>query len=205
MLSVALFALVRLLSDAPVVRFASSDTAARDSTVADIRSRGARDADLELGRELSRVSPRLYERLRRFRALSAQEKADQLNAGALRYGPYAMLALLPASALLLYASYVGRRSVYPQRPHRYAEHLVFAAHMHAFACLMAMVLLVSRVPGTAYAVTAWCLVYGVVATHRVYGGRWSGVIVRGTLIALSYTVLFGLAVAALVVLATLLP
>ena len=76
--------------------------------------------------------------------------------------------------------------------------------MHAFAGLITIVSLLSRVPGTTYAVTAWAAVYAACAMHEVYGGRWSGVIVRGVLIAFVYAMLFGLAVAALVVVAALL-
>lgn len=205
-LSVALFALIRLVSDAPVVRLGASDVAAGaavdDNDSADASRKPTRENDVRLDIDLSPWSSKLDERLKRFRALSPSAKADQINAGALHYGPYAMLALLPASALLLQGLYVGGRR-HPERPRRYAEHLVFAAHMHAFACLMTMALLVSRVPGTTYAATAWAVVYGAWALHGVYGGRWSGVIVRGALIALVYVILFGLAVAALVLVAAL--
>ena len=50
----------------------------------------------------------------------------------LRYGPYAMFALLPAFGFLLKLLYLGRARRYPLRPKLYGEHMVFAAHNHAF-------------------------------------------------------------------------
>ena len=43
-----------------------------------------------------------------------------------------MAQLLPAFAVLLKVLYLGRRRRYPARPRLYGEHLVFAAHNHAF-------------------------------------------------------------------------
>ena len=43
-----------------------------------------------------------------------------------------MFALLPAFAALLKVVYLGRSRRYPSRPRLYGEHLVFAAHNHAF-------------------------------------------------------------------------
>ena len=201
-LSVALFAVIRLLSDAPVLRIDDHTAAANGAA-----SRPIVDARDDMAIELDDIeswSPALAQRLQRFRKLPAADKVEQINAGVLRYGPYAMLALLPASALLLQAVYAGRRRSYPQRPRRYAQHLVFAAHIHAFLCVIAMLAFVLRVPGSGPLLVAWAGVYCAWAMHAVYGGRWSGVIVRGLVVALAYVVLFALAVAALVVAAALL-
>jgi hypothetical protein len=47
-------------------------------------------------------------RAERFNRLPRQDKLDQVFAGVVRYGPYAMFALLPAYALRLQLVYVGR-------------------------------------------------------------------------------------------------
>ncbi len=94
-----------------------------------------------------------------FKTLSKEEKAERLYAGVLRYGTYAMVALLPAFALLLKLAYLGRASRYPGRPRRYAEHLVYSAHLHAFAALILIVLLVLPYGPVKAAVAVWIVYY----------------------------------------------
>ena len=77
----------------------------------------------------------LRERAAQFNRLPRTEQAEQIFSGVLRYGPYAMFALLPLFALLLKIVYVGRACRYPLRPRRYAAHLVFGAYNHAFVFL----------------------------------------------------------------------
>ena len=90
------------------------------------------DDELDL-RDIGDQLPVLRERIERFkRHVSARERLEQMVDGMLRYGPYAMFALLPAFAVLLKMLYLGRRRRYPHRPRLYGEHLVFAAHNHAF-------------------------------------------------------------------------
>ena len=117
-----------------------SDPAAESSTLLGL------DDDLNFtmrfaGREVP-LPPELRKRYDHFKALPKEEKAEQLYAGVLRYGTYAMVALLPAFALLLKLAYFGRAKRYPGRPRRYAEHLVYSAHLHAFAALMIILLIV---------------------------------------------------------------
>ena len=117
----------------------------------------------------------------------------------LRYGPYAMFALLPLFALLLKIVYVGRARRYPLRPRGYAAHLVFGAHNHAFVFL-AVALLVLLPDGTVRtALIIWVIAYVLLSMRAVYGGRWSGVIARAAVISLVYLVIFSMVVAGLVV------
>ena len=127
-----------------------------------------------------------------------QQKAEQLYARALRYGPYAMFALLPAFALLLQMVYAGRRGRYANRPRRYAEHPVFAAHNHAFLFLVVIIAAALPFGMVRAALSLWSLAYFAWSMRAVYGGRWSGVLARGALVAFAYTILFGLAIAALI-------
>lgn len=139
-----------------------------------------------------------------FNRLPRQEKADQIFAGVMRYGPYAMFALLPLFALLMKLVYIGRTRRYPARPRRYVAHLVFGAHNHAFLFLaVALTMLLPSGPLTG-AVTVWAIVYLLLSMRTVYGGRWSGILVRAALIAVPYLVLFALVVAGLVAAAILL-
>jgi hypothetical protein len=207
-LSIATFAVLRVASDSSVMFQDDRETSAhapRGDAATSPPSSRRHDEDIEIGiDELESLSPELGKRLHRFRGLSRQEKADQLYAGALRYGPYAMFALLPAFALLLRIAYAGRRRRYPNRPRRYAEHLVFAAHNHAFLFLVVIIAAALPFGIVRAALWLWSLAYFAWSMRAVYGGRWSGVLARGALVALAYTILFGFAIAGLIVAAALL-
>ena len=130
------------------------------------------------------VGAELKRRLDRFNALSRQEKTEQTFLGVMRYGPYAMIVLLPAFALLLSIVYAGRRSSYPARPCRYAEHLVFAAHNHAFFAAIATLAVVVPSNLVRWLLAAWSFAYALRSMKAVYGGRWAGVLVRAWLVAI---------------------
>lgn len=145
------------------------------------------------------VASLVRQRIERFNALPPQERLEQALLGMLRYGPYAMFVLLPAFAFLLMALYAepGRR--YPWRPRRYAEHLVFAAHNHAFFFLAVTLAIVVPWAFARAALALWCLVYALWSMKTVYGGRWLGLLARGWALAVAYAVLFGFVTAGLVV------
>jgi len=149
-------------------------------------------------------APTLKKRWESFNSLPREEKAYQLRDGMLRYGPYAMFALLPAFTLVLQLMYLGRRRRYPERPRLYGEHMVFAAHDHAFLFVAGTVLLLVQVGWLRLAILGWIVVYLFRSLHRVYGGSWSGVIARGMLLFVVYSVLLGLATFGLAVAAVLL-
>jgi len=146
----------------------------------------------------------LRDRTAAFNRLPRKEQVEQIFSGVLRYGPYAMFALLPLFALLLKIVYVGRASRYPQRPRRYAAHLVFGAHSHSF--LFLAVALLVLLPGGAVrtALIVWTMAYLLLSMRAVYGGRWSGVIGRAAVLSVSYLVFFAIVVAGLVAAAILL-
>jgi hypothetical protein len=150
------------------------------------------------------VAQALRQRMNRFNALPKQERLEQLVLGTLRYGPYAMFVLLPAFAFLLQLVYAGRGGRYPQRPRRYAEHLVFAAHNHAYAFLAATLAVPLPWGPLRFALFLWSAVYALWSMRAVYGGRWLGLLARAWLLAVAYLVLFafvtvGLIVAAVVI------
>jgi hypothetical protein len=117
--------------------------------------------------------------------LPRKEQAEQIFSGVLRYGPYAMFALLSLFALLLKMLYVGRAQRYPQRPRGYAAHLVFGAHNHAFVFLAGALLALLPRGAVRTALILWVMVYLLLSMRAVYGGRWSCVIARGGDICLS--------------------
>ena len=138
-----------------------------------------------------RVASLLRQRTDRFNALPRQERIEQVVLGMVRYGPYAMFVLLPAFALLLMLLYAGRRRHYPARPSRYAEHLVFAAHNHAFVFALVTLAIVAQWAPLGLALALWAAIYGLWSMKAVYGGRWLGVIARAWTMAVAYLVLFG--------------
>jgi hypothetical protein len=140
----------------------------------------------------------------RFNSLSRAQKIDQLMAGAMRYGPYAMFALLPAIAALLKILYLGRSRRYPARPSLYGEHLVFAAHNHAFLFVVGSLVTALSGGWIVGALATWMLVYLVRATRVVYGGTWLGMAVRAIVLGFAYLILFGFVTIGLVIAAVLL-
>lgn len=149
-------------------------------------------------------APALKKRWQRFNSLSREEKAYQLTDGMLRYGPYAMFVLLPAVTLVLQLLYVGRRRRYPERPRLYGEHMVFAAHDHAFVFVAGTAALLVPVGWLRGLIVGWIVVYLFRSLYRVYGGSRLGAALRGILLFLIYCIMLGLATAGLVFVAVLL-
>lgn len=217
--SVLLFAALRIVvelgdGDVYLFRFDSpAKEAARDkSAAAEKDAAPGKDGDqgsglrtdddfkVDLGVEI----PALKERIERFRRLTPKEREAQIVDGTLRYGPYAMFVLLPAFALLLKILYLGRRRKYPARPQLYAEHIVFAAHCHAFLFLAIVAANVVSLGPLRAAVIVWMPIYGLLSLRAVYGGSWLGIVARSSVMFAAYSVLFGLVTAGLVVVAILL-
>lgn len=150
------------------------------------------------------LSDRIEKRFESFNRLDRAQKAREIVGGMLRYGPYALVAMLPAFALLMQVLYAGRRRRYPGRPHRYAEHLVYGAHNHAFVALAGTLAFAIPAGWATVVLVGWTIVYLLWSMHAVYGGRWSGVIARGFVALVAYVVIFALAVAGLVLAAVVL-
>jgi hypothetical protein len=215
-LSIGLFALLRFEGKAPQILDSDLSAADRAEFAREINEGGhsgfSLDEDLNVhlrgGTQLDAFSSPwlapLRERAQLFNRLPRQEKADQVFAGVMRYGPYAMFALLPLFALLMGLAYVGRTRRYRERPRRYAAHLVFGAHNHAF--LFLVVALFVLLPGglTRAILALWAIVYLLLSMRNVYGGRWLGVVVRAAIIFVLYFAFFAVVVSGLVVAAILL-
>ncbi len=121
--------------------------------------------------------------VRRFAALSPEDRFKFLRARRAPYASSFVLFLVPLFALALDLFY---------RERRYPEHLVFGLHCQTF--LLLVLLAQAKLPPVlANALSYWTLAYLAIALRRVYGGTWAGTIVRGALILALY---FGLFVAA---------
>lgn len=152
----------------------------------------------------SRWTAELKKRFERFNHLTGQEKSDQVFAGMVRYGPYAMFVLMPAFALMLQLAYLGRSRRYPGRPRRYAEHLVFAAHIHAFIFLVAVLALMVPWSPVDTVLGFWVFFYCLWATRRVYGGSWVGLVLRAAIISIAYLTCMAFSVVGLLISAVVL-
>ncbi|CAG1002427.1 hypothetical protein BURK1_02965 [Burkholderiales bacterium] len=138
-----------------------------------------------------------------FNRLDRDQKVRELVNGMLRFGPYALIAMLPAFALLVQLLYLGRARRYPERPRRYAEHLVYGAHSHAFVALAVALMIVAPFAIVTTAIALWAVAWLFASMHAVYGGRWSGTILRGMAVTTVYAVLFVVAVVSLLLAAIL--
>jgi len=161
------------------------------------------DLNVQLG-ELPGTTGLLGKPIARFNRLSRAQKLEQILAGALRYGPYAMFALLPAFAALLKLLYLGRRRRYPARPRLYGEHLVFAAHNHAFLFVVGTLMLILPQGVARPAAGLWAVVYLTWSMRAVYGGSWRGIAARGATLVIVHTILFSFVTAGLLIAAVLL-
>jgi hypothetical protein len=150
------------------------------------------------------VIDRLTAQVGRFNRLPKQEKSEQLVGGILRYAPYAMILLLPAYAGLQQLSYLGRSRRYPQRPARYAGHLIFAAHLHSFIFLLCAVAIAVPSVLLRWLIATWIVFYVVRSTRSIYGGPVAGVVARVLGVTIVYAFLVLLATIALVCAAILL-
>jgi hypothetical protein len=98
----------------------------------------------------------------------ALENPKQLQTNITESMPKALFALLPVFALILSAFYRGRR---------FADHLYFAIHLHAFIfvalILSDLVKFTQSVPLSmvvGIAALLWLPIYGHLSLRRVYGG-----------------------------------
>ena len=164
----------------------------------------ALDDDLNFRLHVPDAMDMLNKPIARFNALPRERKLEQMLAGALRYGPYAMFALLPAFAALLKMLYLGRRKLHPRRPRLYGEHLVYAAHNHAFLFAMGTLLVALPAGLARQAIVLWILFSLAWSMRAVYGGSWTGIAARGFALFVVYLVLFGLVTAGLLFAAVLL-
>jgi hypothetical protein len=228
-LSLALFAALRLFASAPVLvsesdmkpaagSGAAKDTQPRVEPVVQFEA-GEEGGDLvnlpgftihvdpqfnlDLRDATHPVALELKKRFTHFNGLSRQGKSEQVFLGVVRYGPYAMFVLMPAFALLQLIVYAGRGRRYPDRPSRYAEHLVFAAHTHAFLFLACVLALAIPYTPLRIALATWCVLYGFWATMKVYRGGWPGLLARSFVAGTAYLVLFALVVLGLLLVAVL--
>lgn len=102
---------------------------------------------------------------RKFSGLTVEEAVDRVRGELMRQAPKAMFLLLPAFALLLKLLYVRSGRLY-------AEHFIFALHVHAFWFLAFALLLLLPTGWTERLVWLWAILYLLFALRRVYSQNW---------------------------------
>lgn len=119
--------------------------------------------------------------------LADPEKRAQLRQKLLDEAPYAMFFLLPYGALLL-------RWLYRKNKQLYGVHLLCSVHLHCFAFLLLMLMLLPWQPWRV--ALEWAgAAYVFLALRRVYGGTWKRTLWNMALIYMLYTVAIGLTAA----------
>jgi hypothetical protein len=204
--SLVLFAALRFVSESINIENAMQfepETAPRSGVEPDERIALDDDLNLKLA-DLPGTSELLQKPIARFNSLPRAEKLEQIRGGALRYGPYAMFALLPAFAGLQKVLYLGRRRRYPARPRLYGEHMVFAAHNHAFLFVVGTLLCGLPAGWMRGALWLWAIVYLAWSTRAVYGGSWPGIAARAAVLVIAYSILFSVVTLGLLITAILL-
>ena len=150
--------------------------------------------------ELAGTPGILRKPIARFNSLSARAKAraDRRRDAALR-----PVRDVRAPARLRGAaesrSISGVSGVIPARPRLYGEHLVFAAHNHAFLFVVGSLMAVSPSGYLTGVLVLWVLVYLAWSTRAVYGGRWLGIAARALVLGVAYVFLFALVTIGLVI------
>jgi hypothetical protein len=119
--------------------------------------------------------------------LPQQEAVRSVVSDLLDYAPHAMFLLLPVFAFML-------KLLYIRRDRYYAEHFVFALHVHAFFFLMFFIMLVT--PGSAVdtILVVWMVAYVWLAMKRVYRQGWARTSLKWWVLGWSYffILVFGL-------------
>ena len=120
--------------------------------------------------------------VRRFGALSPEDRFSFLRARRTQYVSPFVLFLLPLYALTIGLFYRNRRR-------RYAEHLIFGLHCQSF--LLFALLVEATLPAIfANALSFAAIAYFAIALKRVYGGTWIETLGRGTGILALYFAIF---------------
>ena len=120
--------------------------------------------------------------VRRFGAMSPEDRFSFLRARRGQFVSYFVLFLVPVYGLTL-------GMFYRNRQRRYGEHLIFSLHSHSF--LLFMLLIEAKLPAiVANALSLWMIVYFTVALKRVYGGTLAETLGRGTATLAIYFAIF---------------
>jgi hypothetical protein len=148
--------------------------------------------------------PQLTQRVRHACQEMVRDNGENLLHIAVGTMSKAMFIFLPLIAFLHMLLYWRPR-------YRYAEHLLFFVHLHAFYFSVAIVMVcainaaeswpkISGVSDILETVLGWCLpIYTLLAMRRVFQRSWAGTLFKAVILFFVYSIVFGLTVAGVVV------
>ncbi|MGH7464371.1 MAG: hypothetical protein ACREK1_04290, partial [Longimicrobiales bacterium] len=165
-------------ADSPIAM--SADTALPPGTL----QPWAREIRIEGASPLFR--PALERKLAQVGHLPVRDAIRAVLRDLLEYAPHMVFLLLPLFALMLKLLYI-RRSRY------YAEHFVFALHVHAFVFVMFTVMFILPWDWLNGMLVLWIVVYVWLALQRVYRQGWFRTTVKWSTLGWTYAwfLLFG--------------
>ena len=164
------------MKDAAVVLEHDPDT--QDLIVKDKDGNPGKLVNVSATSPMYQWSKRLNDKLKVYNQ-RPDETLKELQQEAMHRLPYAVFALMPMFAFLLWLVYFRHRL-------KYGVHLVFTLHLHAFTFLLFLLALLAAKP--AELVILGVPLYLVLALIRMYGGSWFGQLWRALLLALAYLV-----------------
>jgi len=121
-------------------------------------------------------------RSEKFKSMSSLEAVNYFKAAFIKYMPNAVFLLLPVFALILYV-------LYRKTGRFFAEHLIFALHIHAFSFIALMIGLVLP-DALDIIVPLWILVYLFIALRKVYGESRRRTTLKFAALLFSYMLIF---------------
>jgi hypothetical protein len=200
-LSIVFFLIASLLPAVEIIRFDDPKSTAALNTPG---VTGCQDLDFDT---LTRNS-QWNQRIKRACQEMSRDHGENLLHVAVSTMPKAMFVFLPLIAFLHMLLYWRPR-------YRYAEHLLFFVHLHAFYFSVGIVI-VSAI-NTAHAwpilrgvsdiletLLGWCLpVYTLLAMRRVFGRSWAGTSFRAVVLFFVYNIVLGLTLGGVFVYAAL--
>jgi hypothetical protein len=125
----------------------------------------------------------------RLNAMPPREGARVLYGETMENVPRVVFVILPVFALFL-------KALFPRR--RYAQHLVFALHLHAFLFLLALAALAARSTALLPVLALAAQLYLLVALKRVYAQGWPRTVVKFLALLALYAATFAAATAAVI-------
>jgi hypothetical protein len=158
----------------------------------------------DLNFDIFSQQPQLTQRVRHACQEMVRDNGENLLHIAVGTMSKAMFIFLPLIAFLHMLLYWRPR-------HRYAEHLLFFVHLHAFYFSAAIVMVCAinaaeswpKLAGAANileTVLGWCLpIYTLIAMRRVFQRGWPGTLFKALILFFVYSIVFGLTVASVVV------
>lgn len=189
-LSFLLFVLLAVTPPAALFQFddAGNGAGARVSTdKKDLPELEKIERDMGLPEWLKPLGKRYYKAIKHLND-NPREASQQLLPAVLGKLPYAVFMLVPLFAL-------NTRVLYRRRSRGYAEHFLFALHLHAFVFLTFLVGHWLE-PDTLAPVLFWSwLIYLSLSLRRFFGGRWWVQSVRAMLLLALHAVLLTFALA----------